>query len=122
MAADRGWQNSGIHLDAARSYALRAAGRYQVSDQPRTWWCEPNGVSIRYYRGQPVGVLLAAVRPDRPIPGAPSALIAPTTVGLATTLVPKHGGTLYFRINDSAGELADNAGELSVEIAQGENP
>ena len=48
--------------------------------------------------------------------GGTSNLIHPAAVGLETTLTPGHSGTLYLRINDSAAELADNAGELTVEI------
>lgn len=115
VAADRGWQNSGVRLEAAVPYRLEASGRYQVADKPHIWWCEPGGVSIRYYRGLPLGILLAAVRPDKPGAG-PSPLIRPMVVGLGTTLIPTHSGTLFLRINDSAGELGDNAGSLTVEI------
>ena len=118
VAADRGWQNSGIRLEGGVTYRLRASGRYQVADQPKVWWSEPNGVSIRYYRGQPLGILMAAVRPDRPSPNAPSALIRPSPIGRESSLTPRQAGTLYLRINDSAGELSDNAGTLTVEVGQ----
>jgi len=116
VAADRGWQNSGIRLEAGVTYRLRASGRYQVANQPQVWWSEPNGVSIRYYRGQPLGILLAAVRPDRPEPNAPSALLRPIPIGLGAELTPKQSGTLFLRINDTSGELSDNAGTLTVEV------
>ena len=115
VRADRGWQNAGVILEAGVKYRLRAAGRYQVADKPQVWWCEPNGVSIRYYRGRPLGILLAVVRPDPPAPG-PSPWLAPFTIGLGDELVPKHSGTLFLRINDSAAELDDNAGTLAVEV------
>jgi hypothetical protein len=118
VAADRGWQNSGVRLQSGVTYHLRAKGRYQVADQPQIWWCEPNGVSIRYYRGQPLGMLLAAVRPDRREPNAPSALIRPNVIGLGAPLTPKQSGTLFLRINDSSGELSDNAGTLTVEVKE----
>lgn len=118
VAADRGWQNSGIRLEAGVTYRLRASGRYQVANQPQIWWSEPNGVSIRYYRGQPLGILLAAVRPDRPEPNAPSALLRPISIGLGAELTPKQSGTLFLRINDSSGELSDNAGTLVVEVGR----
>jgi hypothetical protein len=121
VAADRGWQNSGVRLVAGKRYQLSASGRYQVANSPKPWLSEPNGVSIRYYQGRPLGVLLGAVRPDgdavAPLDGGqPSALLAPTTIGLAAELAPAQSGTLYFKINDSAGELADNQGGLSVNI------
>ncbi|MEX2185519.1 MAG: hypothetical protein WD875_01950 [Pirellulales bacterium] len=121
VAADRGWQNSGVRLTAGQTYRLTASGRYQVADQPRVWWSEPGGVSIRYYQGRPLGVLLAAVRPDgdgvAPLDGGqPSALLQPTTIGLGAELAPAQSGTLYFKVNDSAGELGDNEGNLTVNV------
>lgn len=115
IRADRGWQNSGIALKAGVAYRLRATGRYQVATKPQIWWCEPNGVSIRYYHGQPLGILLTAVRPDVSSSGR-SPFVVPTPIGLTATLTPKQSGTLFLRINDSAAELADNSGTLTVEV------
>jgi hypothetical protein len=121
VSADRSWQSSGVHVEAGQKYRLRARGRYQVAREPKVWWCEPGGVTIRYYRGQPLGILLAAVRADgegeshEDVTG----LVQPIVVGLGTTLVAPRSGTLYFRINDSAGELEDNSGSLGVEIRRG---
>lgn len=116
VAADRGWQNSGVRLEAGGMYDINAAGRYQVARERKVWWCEPGGVSIRYYRGRPLGILLAAVRPDNPTPGSTTALLRSAVVGLGTTFSPTATGTLYLKINDSAGELDDNVGELKVEV------
>ena len=77
VAADEGWQNSGLRLEAGKSYELHAEGRYQVGKdsplenlllpgrQSRAWLSEPNGVSIHYNHGDPLGILLAAVRAGR---------------------------------------------------------
>jgi hypothetical protein len=136
LAADRGWQNSGLRLEAGTSYVLTASGRYQIARQAKhvqpagkhsdaaanaapdgaIWWCEPGGVTIRYYHGQPLGILLAAVRPDQPKPGSTTPLLHASVIGLAATLTPKESGTLFLKVNDSTGELDDNAGELKVEI------
>ena len=116
IAADRGWQPSGIRLQSGEKHRLRASGRYQVADKPKIWWCEPGGVSIRYYQGRPLGVLLAAVRPDNPASESQSALLRPIIVGLGTTFMPEQTGTLMLKINDSAAELDDNAGEIKVDI------
>jgi hypothetical protein len=118
VAADQGWQNSGVALESGVTYALRAAGRYQLADSPQTWWSEPGGVTIRYYQGRPLGILLAAVHPaDTPVGGV-SPLLRPTAIGLEGELTPQESGTLFLRVNDSAGELADNAGELLVTVSR----
>jgi hypothetical protein len=116
LRADRGWQSARLTLDAGHRYRVRASGRFQVADKPRTWWCEPGGVSIRYIAGHPLGVLLAAVRPDRRDSRQPTPLVRPQVVGLSASIEPTETGTLYLRINDSPAELSDNAGQLEVEV------
>jgi hypothetical protein len=117
LAADRGWQSSRIELRAGQAYRIEAGGRYQVAAAGRPCPCEPGGVSIRYYKGRPLGVLLAAVRPEKPGPGTSSALLRPIVVGLGATLRPETAGTLYLKINDSPAELAKNAGQLRVKVS-----
>ncbi len=127
IEADRGWQSSGLRLAAGQMYELSASGRFQLARSKAIWWCEPGGVTIRYYRGQPLGILLAVVVPDEPPRGAADADAAqaasdpwasPTAVGLKGVLSPTHSGTLYLRINESAADLADNSGAVEVEIRE----
>ena len=134
VAADRGWQSSGVRLEAGRKYRIRAVGRYQIA-APQTsdaggtstqkpWPCEPGGVTLRYYRGRPLGMLIGAVEPDAPAAAPPVAvakpgMLEPIAVGLDTIIEPSVTGTLYLRVNDSNGELHDNAGALTAEIKPG---
>jgi hypothetical protein len=116
VAADRGWQSSGVQLVAGKRYKLRASGRYQIDNRPRIWNCEPGGVTIEYYRGRPLGMLLGAVCDDESKTATIDGLLDPVEIGLESTIAPEHSGTLYLRVNDSAGSLDNNAGTLSVAI------
>jgi hypothetical protein len=116
VEAARGWQSTGIRLESGKKYVLKAAGRYQLAAQGRIWWSEPNGVTIRYHGGRPLGMLLAAVHPDPYDPARASSLLSPTEIGLGAELTPDESGTLYLRVNDSPAELADNAGTATVEV------
>jgi hypothetical protein len=117
VAADRGWQSSGIELQAGRTYRLQASGRYQIAKDERPWLSDPRGVTIRYWEGRPLGVLLAAVHPEPFDPRTDSVFLSPITVGQEATLQPVATGTLYLRVNDSPAELADNAGTLEVRVS-----
>ena len=121
VAADRGWQSSGVRVEAGVTYRITASGRYQVADQPKVWWCEPGGVTIRYQRGQPLGLLLAAVRDNDHPPEGLTPLASPAAIGLERTITFDRPGTLFFRINESAATLADNAGQLSVRVTANVN-
>lgn len=121
IAADQGWQDSGLHLKAGRKYRIRAMGRYEIAAPSeggifKPWPCEPGGLTLRYYRGKPLGMLIGAVEPEPPADGRSSALLKPLALGLDAVVKPDQAGTLYLRVNDSNAELGDNAGTLTVEI------
>ncbi|MEX2027509.1 MAG: hypothetical protein WEH44_09410, partial [Pirellulaceae bacterium] len=116
IRADRGWQSTGLKVEAGKRYQLSASGRYQIAAEPKVWWCEPGGVTIRYYRGQPLGMLLAAVGDVEQPPGAMTPLAVPQPIGLGAVIEPLAAGTLYLQVNDSPAELADNEGDLTVQI------
>ncbi|HZZ30178.1 MAG TPA: hypothetical protein VFE46_19425 [Pirellulales bacterium] len=115
VQADRGWQNSAVRLEAGKTYKLAASGRFQVANDPKPWISEPNGVSIRYIHGRPMGVLLAAVY-AKDSTHQENSFAKPLVVGYGTTITPVETGTLFLRINDSSGELTDNAGQVEVNI------
>ena len=116
IRADRGWQSTGIQVQAGSSYVLRAEGRYQIDNEPKVWWCEPGGVTIRYHQGLPLGMLVAAVSDQtQPLSGV-TPLARPEPIGLEREIQFPQAGTLFLRINDSPAQLADNVGQLSVEV------
>jgi hypothetical protein len=74
-------------------------------------------VTVHYYRGRPLGMLLAAVRRDEGHGKDLTPLASPQAIGLAADFTPPHSGTLYLKINESAAHLADNEGTLTVHVA-----
>jgi len=137
VAADRGWQSSGVWLEAGRHYLIKAEGRYEIARETvdgreRVWRSEPGGVTIEYRSGFPLGMLLGAI--DARTSAAPSAskkqagdagpaareagFAHPFAIGLRQTITPAESGTLYLRVNDSGGKLGDNRGQLSVVIEE----
>ena len=119
IAADRGWQSSGVWLEAGKSYRVSGErplpnrGR-TTSDGAQTWPCEPGGVTIEYHDGRPLGMLLGAIVERRSGDGRGRHVVCQ-----ADRDWPRHArssrrasGTLYLRVNDSAARLDDNRGTL----------
>ncbi|NOX54681.1 MAG: hypothetical protein GXP27_09630 [Planctomycetes bacterium] len=78
---------------------------------------EPNGVTIRYCRGRPLGLLLATIRREPPLPDASEeTMLREIPVGTHATVTAFASGTLYLRVNDFWSELADNSGGLEITI------
>ncbi|ASV72943.1 hypothetical protein THTE_0341 [Thermogutta terrifontis] len=123
VEAGKGWQNAGLQLEVGKRYQLTATGRFIVAQDGGPWECEPQGVTIRYVRGHPLGTLLAAVVPvgdSPPRPGAElntrGSFFQPIAVGRGYVLTAERTGTLFLRINDSAAELSDNSGDILVKV------
>ena len=120
--ATRGWQNTGLRLTAGGRYALAAEGRCTLgavmdpsSHDSTTLESEARGISLRWYRGRPIGRLVAAQWIDRPATGRPR--FEPLAEGGAATFTAITDGPLYLRINESPGALADNTGGLRVTVS-----
>jgi hypothetical protein len=60
-------------------------------------------------------MLLAAVSNEKES-GAETGLLRPFPIGLATTMKATVDGTLFFRINEPAGQLSDNRGTIEIRI------
>jgi hypothetical protein len=123
VQAERGWQSSGVWLEAGNSYRITARGRYEIASEQKDgalqpWPCEPGGVTIEYHDGRPLGMLLGAVVGEESPASAQARFVAPIEIGLQTTIEPDTNGTLYLRVNDSASRLHDNRGMLSVTIEE----
>ena len=110
VAADRGWQNTGVRLEAGKAYDCKPAGGIRSAKSRGVWWSEPNGVSIHSFTASRWACcwrpFVRTTRPrHKPVSHAAAA-------GLSTVIRPTHSGTLYLRVNVSDGELDSAAGTL----------
>jgi hypothetical protein len=110
-----GWQSTGLMLQSGQRYRISASGRYRLVEDEPAWFSEAGGITIRYHRGWPIGMLLAAVRSDSRADNA-TALVRPQAIGLRSDLKPPRAGVLFLRINEPAGRRGDNEGQLSVTV------
>ncbi|MBA4107066.1 MAG: hypothetical protein C0485_15070 [Pirellula sp.] len=115
IAADRGWQATGWKLEAGQSYRITAQGQFQIAYDGKPWPCEPNGVTIEYHDGRPLGALLGAIASTKPSEGDPS-FAKPMLIGSEAVIQPKSEGVLCLRVNDSPAKLGDNAGTIEITL------
>ena len=115
-ASSQCWQATGWKLEAGKSYRITATGQFQIANDGQPWPCEPNGVTVEYHDGMPLGVLLGAIASSKPSEEDPS-FAKPMLIGSEAVIQPKSDGVLCLRINDSPAKLGDNAGSVEVGIA-----
>lgn len=116
VQADRTWQGTGWVVKEGQRIKVNASGMYSVGDYPAPWETTAAGVTLEYYRSQPLGKLLVAL-------GAPEAKELSFTppleviaVGNGLEFDASRTGELFFRINESNGGLHDNSGTVEVTI------
>ena len=120
LATDRGWQSTGLKLQAGKRVQLKSSGKFLLRKRPadssqRPWLVEPQGATIEYFRGNPIGCVLATVVPNE---GSEVTKRWETIrVGSFVTLKPTVSGTLFLKVNESSNELADNDGKIEVEVS-----
>jgi hypothetical protein len=117
VTSDRGWQSTGLRMEKGKTYRVLAKGRFMVRQRPDKWWCEAGGITLDYVEGLPLGMLVGNIRLDEPLPGT-SNLALPIPIGLNRRIVAAGDGTLYLKINDAPGRLADNSGQLTVKVIE----
>lgn len=113
VVADRGWQSTGVLLQAGQAYRISARGQVELASQPRPWISEPTGVSIRYHAGLPLGRLIGRFWP---IDSGSKSELETISIGEEQIYIPTEDGMLFLRVNDFWSELSDNSGEYTVTV------
>lgn len=119
---DRFWQSSGLVLQAGKSYMIEVGGSVVLAHDPKPWRSEPQGITVRYAYGQPLGKLLAVLDPWNALSEQRlAAWRKPNVVGRQLVVTPDKDAVLYLAINDSLAELADNEGNYRVRVSRADN-
>ena len=120
--SSRGWQHSGWSLRKGARYAITATGRCTIGvleggpSAPQTRLeTEADGISLRWYRGRPLGRLLVAQWVDKPDDGGRPRFVV-LAAGARGEFTAAADAVAFFKLNEPSGELADNAGQLTVTI------
>jgi hypothetical protein len=116
VAANRGWQSSGAAVKQGERYQVDAVGEVVLAKNPKPWISQPQGISIFYSEGRPIGTLLAAVHREPPGDESQESMLKEIVVGPNNTFTASTTGTLYFRINDRWDSLANNEGRYQVVV------
>jgi len=120
VQAAHGWQSTGINVLKGQSVQITPTGRVTLAQTTKPWLSEPQGISIRYSEGKPIGRLLGAILRAKPTEAGPVRYWEFFDIGPGSTMTMPDAGALYLRINDRWNELADNTGEYRVNVTAGE--
>lgn len=112
LNAAQQWVSTGLALTAGQQVTIECKGRFVVNETTKPWISEPNGITIEYVRGRPLGEIIGAiVSPD----GTKSTRHIP--IGTSRSLQSPCDGILWLQINDQWSDRADNDGNVTVRIS-----
>ena len=109
LQADREWQETGWRLKQGNVLTLTCSGRYVVNETAKPWISEPQGVSIDYVHGLPLGQVTAIL-----VAEDGSYLSDRISVGTGTTVTAPRDVTVWMQINDSSADRHNNSGHAEV--------
>ncbi|HBJ39090.1 MAG TPA: hypothetical protein DDZ51_30960 [Planctomycetaceae bacterium] len=84
----------------------------------RDWYSEADGITIHYYRGQPIGKLVARLLPMKQSGSGPYLRpLEDVAIGRSGMITAKEDSWLLLKVNEPPSGYADNEGELVVELS-----
>lgn len=107
--ADRGWQSTGWTISEGESYHIIAEGEVTLANDPKPWVSQPQGITLEYFSGKPIGRLVGIVV-DPTFDQTPQVI----DFGNDSTWKATTSGTLFLRVNDAWNSLSNNVGSYQV--------
>lgn len=116
--ANRSWQSAAGIVEAGVPYTITASGTVDLAIDPKPWTSEPQGISIRYASGRPLGRLLVGVlAEDQNQVGLIETPFEVHDCGKGDVIRFANRGHLMFCVNDFGSERNDNRGAYQVKIS-----
>jgi hypothetical protein len=96
-------------------YTIRNAGdQLPGAAKNSPWQSEAQGITVEYYRGHPLGCVLATITP---IPAEQvTKRWEPIRVGRSLEMTSAETGLLLLKINEPSKDLYDNEGSIEIRI------
>lgn len=112
----RQWTSTGLSLTKGQEIVFECKGRYVIEETTKPWFSEPDGITIDYIDGRPLGEVIGTIvsadgtQTTRHIP-----------IGSEKKLRSPIDGILWLQTNDDWSKRKKNQGTATVRISAG-NP
>ncbi len=115
--ASRGWQSAKIAIRAGTKIVIAANGRCQIAKRETVWASEPQGVTIEYVRGRPLGQLIGCLVPAVHPRKATLQPLEVFAIAAEKRIEAKQNSWLVLQVNDSVSQRTDNTGGYEVVVS-----
>jgi len=111
LSAERGWQDTGWEMMPGESVSLTCSGQCVLNETTGPWIAEPNGITLEYNQGCPIGEVVAVL-----VTSEGKKVSRRIKVGLNAQITATQPSRLWLQINDDAGSRSNNSGKYIVRI------
>ncbi|MBC7966474.1 MAG: hypothetical protein H7Z17_11195, partial [Fuerstia sp.] len=114
MDVGQQWASTGLSLTAGQEIVIECKGRYVVEETTKPWFSEPDGITIDYVDGRPLGEVIGTIisadgtQTTRHIP-----------IGTYKKLQVPIDGILWLQTNDHWSKRVQNQGTVTVRVSAG---
>ncbi len=124
VTAEKGWQPTGIRIKTGQTVEIKSTGKVCIQQASLAtgepiWMSEPQGITLQYEDGHPLGALIAMLVPDQSNSnrdGNERVPLAKVRIGREGRVQATADSRLLLKINDKSSRLLDNSGTYQVEI------
>ncbi len=122
IRCDRGWQSTGLLVASGQRVRFASQGQFvvrakNVSGDQTDWIAEPQGITLEYHQGQPLGSLVATIVPIAVTPSdQPVERCSIQSIGRSASWTVPEQGLLLLKINEKSADITANSGTLTVTI------
>ncbi|RLT08073.1 MAG: hypothetical protein DWI22_08670 [Planctomycetota bacterium] len=114
LDAGQHWASTGISLTAGQEILIECKGRYVVEETTKPWIAEPDGITIDYVDGRPLGEVIGAI-----VSADGTQTTSHIPIGTQKKLRSPIDGTLWLQTNDYWSKREKNHGTVTVGISNG---
>ena len=124
VRSDRGWQSTGLVVQIGQRLRITSHGKTviragETNKNKYDWNSEPQGITLEFVNGQPLGRLVATIVPITASAAEKTlAKLSAHPIGRSAVWTAPEEGVLLLKINEPSSELFDNSGEITVTIEQ----
>ena len=111
LDATEQWISTGFKLTAGQEIRIECKGRYVVEETTKPWFSEPDGITIDYVNGSPLGQVIGVIVATN---GTQTTRRIP--LGTAKNLRSPIDGILWLQVNDEWSKRDKNNGSVTVSI------
>ena len=111
LLAGRGWQDTGCSMQKGETITIECSGECIVEQSTAAWVSQPNGITLEYNQGRPLGEVVAVF-----VNGEAGWISRRIAIGNHRILTTMQPARLWLQINDDAGMRSHNSGSYSISI------